>query len=137
LTLGLPMAFAHDKTGYHWGAGDLAAAVKYHFYHNETAGVQIAVFPGVTLPTASHGLGAGHVTALLPIWAQKDVGKWSVFGGGVYAIYPGAGNRDYWNGGMAVTREFGERLLIGVETDRRGADVIDGRASTSLGLGVI
>ena len=137
LTLGLPVAFMHDKTGYQWGAGDLAASVKYRFYHNEAAGIQIAVFPGVTLPTASHGLGSGHVTALLPVWAQKDMGRWSVFGGGGYAINPGAGNRDYWTGGMAVTRQFGKRLLIGVEADRRGADVIGGRASTSLGLGAI
>lgn len=137
LTLGLPVAFAHDQSGYQWGAGDLAASVKYRFYHDEAAGLQIAVFPGVTLPTASKGLGAGRVTALLPIWAQQDLGKWSVFGGGGYAINPGAGNRDYWTGGIAVTRRFGERLLIGVEGDRHGADVIGGRAATSLGLGAI
>lgn len=38
---------------------------------------------------------------------------------------------------MALTRKFGERLLVGVEADRQGADAIGGRASTSLGLGAI
>lgn len=137
LTLGLPLAYTHDATGWTSGAGDLAASVKYRFYHDEAAGVQIAAFPGITLPTASKGLGAGHVTALLPIWAQKDLGKWSVFGGGGYAINPGLGNRDYWTGGIAVTRQFGENLLVGLEADRQSADVVGGHATTSLGLGAI
>jgi len=89
------------------------------------------------LPTASNGMGAGRVTALLPVWLQKDSGPWSVFGGGGYAINPGAGNRDYWTGGVAVTRQLGESLLLGVEADRQGRDTVDGRAATSLGLGAI
>jgi hypothetical protein len=137
LTVGLPLAYTHDASGWTSGAGDLAASVKYRFYHDEAAGVQIAAFPGITLPTASKGLGAGYVTALLPIWAQKDLGKWSVFGGGGYAINPGAGNRNYWTGGIALTRQFGEKLLVGLEADQQDADVVGGHAATSLGIGVI
>lgn len=137
ITVGLPAAFTHEGGTTRWGAGDLEASVKYRFYHNEEAGLQIAAFPGITLPTASNGMGAGHVTALLPIWAQKDLGNWSLFGGGGYAINPGAGNQDYWTGGVAVARQFGERLLVGVEVDRRGADTVGGSPSTSLGLGAI
>jgi hypothetical protein len=137
VTIGLPAAYSHDARGWHWGAGDLEASVKYRFYHNERAGLQIAVFPGVTLPTARRGFGAGHVTALLPIWAQKDFGPWSVFGGGGYAINPGPGNRNYATAGVALARRFGERLLLGIEADRQGPDVVGGRASTSLGAGVI
>lgn len=137
ITVGLPAAFSHDASGWRWAAGDLEISAKYRFYHDEDAGLQIAFFPGVTLPTAGHGMGAGRVTALLPVWGQKDFGRWSVFGGGGYAINPGAGNRDYWTVGVALTREVGERLLVGVEVDRRGADTVGGSASTSLGAGVI
>ncbi|MEO6041838.1 MAG: hypothetical protein ABIP41_08055, partial [Croceibacterium sp.] len=138
ITVGLPAAaYTHDATGWRWGAGDLAVSAKYRFYHDEAAGVQIAAFPGVTLPTATSGLGAGRVTALLPVWAQKDFGPWSAFGGGGYAINPGAGNRDYWTGGAALARQFGKRLLVGVEADRQGPDTVGGRASTSLGVGAI
>lgn len=137
LTVGLPAAYTHDAAGWHWGAGDLEASVKYRFYRNEAAGVQIAAFPAITLPTASRGLGADHVTALLPIWAQKDFGRWSIFGGGGYALNPGSGNRNYWTGGVALTRTFGERLLLGVEADRQGRDIPSGRATTSLGIGAI
>jgi hypothetical protein len=137
ITVGLPVAYSHDGAGWRWGAGDLEASVKYRFYHDEAAGVQIAAFPGVTLPTATHGLGAGKVAAFLPVWAQKDMGPWSVFGGGGYAVNPGSGNRDYWTGGVAMTRKLGERWLVGAEIDRQGPDTVGGRASTSVGIGGI
>lgn len=137
LTVGIPMAFVHDAAGRHWGAGDLEVSAKYRFYHDDAAGLSVAAFPGLTLPTASHGMGNGKVTALLSVWVQKDAGPWSVFGGGGYAINPGAGHRDYWTGGVAVTRQVSSRLLLGGEVDRQGADSVGGRASTSLGLGGI
>ena len=137
VTLGLPVSYAHDARGWRWGAGDLKLSVKYRFYHDEDSGVQVAFFPGATLPTASNGMGTGKVTGLLPVWAQKDFGRWSLFGGGGYAINPGAGNRDYWTGGLAVTRQVAEPLLLGVEADRQGADTVGGQGSTSLGLGAI
>lgn len=137
LTLGLPVTYTHDSGGLRWGAGDLRASLKYRFYHDEAAEVQIAAFPGVTLPTASNGMSAGHVTALLPVWAQKNFGKWAVFGGGGYAINPGAGNRNYWTGGVAFTRQISDRLLLGMEGDRQGSDAVGGRAITRLGLGAI
>lgn len=137
LTFEVPAAYTHDSGGTEWGMGDVAVSLKYRFYHDEEAGVSIAVFPGVTLPTATNGMGADEVTAFLPVWAQKDFGPWSVFGGGGYAINPGAGNRDYWSGGIAVSRQMSERFMLGVEIDRQGADTIDGDASTSLGLGAI
>ncbi|HWA62383.1 MAG TPA: hypothetical protein VG939_13465 [Caulobacteraceae bacterium] len=137
VTVDLPVAYAHDASGLHTGRGDLGVSVKYRFLNDEAAHVQVAVFPALTLPTASGGLGAGRVTAFLPVWAQKDAGPWSVFGGGGYAINPGPGNRNYWSGGLAVTRTVSKSLLAGLEIDRQGADTQGGRASTSLGAGAI
>ena len=137
ITMGVPFAYAHDQAGMHSGLGDLEFSVKYRFYHDGAGGVSIAAFPGVTLPTATHGLGSDHVTALLPVWGQKDFDDWSVFGGGGYSINPGRGNRDFWTGGVALTRKFSDALLVGIEVDREGADTVDGRASTSLGMGAI
>jgi hypothetical protein len=137
VTIGVPLAYAHDHSGMHSGLGDLEVSVKYRFYHDETAAISIAAFPGMSVPTATHVLGSDHVTALLPVWGQKDFGPWSVFGGGGYAVNPGKGNRNYWTGGVALTREVSDNLLIGIEADRQGADELDGRASTSLGIGAI
>jgi hypothetical protein len=137
VTVGLPVAYAHEASGLRTGRGDLELSVKYRFLHDATTGLSLAAFPGLTLPTASGGLGSRNVTALLPVWAQKDMGDWAVFGGGGYAINPGRENHNYWTGGVAVTRRWSERLLTGVEIDRQGADVVGGRAATSLGVGAI
>jgi hypothetical protein len=137
LTAGWSASYVHDASGYRWGRGDLELSAKYRFYHDDAAGISIAVFPGITLPTGSNGMGNRKVTALLPVWAQKDIGPWSIFGGGGYAINPGRGNRDYWTGGLAVTRQLSKRFLLGVEVDRQGADAVDTRAETSLGMGAI
>jgi hypothetical protein len=137
LSVALPVDYVHSSTGWRWGSGDVELSAKYRIVHDETSGIQVAVYPGVTLPTGSNGMGAGRVTGVLPVWVQKDAGPWSIFGGGGYAINPGSGNRDYWIGSVAVTRRFGKRLVLGVETHRQGADTTDGRASTSFGLGAI
>ncbi|MFM6933088.1 MAG: transporter [Novosphingobium sp.] len=137
LTVGLPIAFEHDPAGTKWGAGDLELSAKYRIVNDERHHLQVALFPGISLPTARNGMGAGKVTALLPVWIQKDAGKWSVFGGGGYAINPGAGNRNYWTGGVALSRQVSEALLVGVEIDRQGAAAVGEGATTSLGLGAI
>ncbi len=137
ITVGLPIAFAHDRDGTAWGAGDAAVSAKYRFYHDDKLGLSLAAFPGLTLSTATRDLGAGRVTGFLPVWIQEDSGKWSVFGGGGYAINPGTSNKDYWTGGIAVSREVTEQLLIGLEADRSGADTIGGNGSTSFGIGTI
>ena len=135
ITVGLPIAFAHDSNGMKWGAGDAAVSAKYRFYHDDKSGLSLAAFPGLTLSTATSDMGAGRVTGFLPVWIQKDSGKWSVFGGGGYAINPGESNKDYWTGGIAVSHEVTDRLLIGLESDRSGAETIGGSGSTSLGIG--
>jgi len=137
LTFVLPVAFSHDdSSGWRAGRGDLELSAKYRFYHND-AGFSVAAFPGITLPTASRGFGNRKVTALLPIWGQQDIGAWSFFGGGGYAINPGQGNRDYWTGGLAVTRQISKSFLLGIEATRDGADNDDSRARTNLGIGAI
>src|SRR5262245_15522805 len=137
LTLELPASYARDSGDWRWGAGDIGLSAKYRFYHDEDRDISIAAFPGITLPTGSNGMGAGEFTGFLPVWAQKNMGDWSVFGGGGYAINPGTGNRNYLTGGIAVTRSYGERLLVGIEADRHGPDTAAGSGSTSLGLGAI
>lgn len=137
VTVGAPIGYSHASGGINAGRGDLELSVKYRFFHDETHAVQVALFPGITAPTAAGGFGARHVTALLPVWLQKDSGAWSLFGGGGFAINPGAGNRNYWTGGLALSRELSRNLLVGCEADRQGADTPEGRATTSVGIGAI
>jgi hypothetical protein len=136
LTATLPVDFVRDG-GTRAGAGDIEIGIKYRFFQNEAAGIAIAIFPRVILPTAGRDFGTGRVQLLLPVWAQKDFGPWSLFGGGGYMITPGAGNRDFWQSGLALTRTMTERLSLGVELFHEAASETGGHATTSLGLGGI
>ena len=135
LSANLPVAFAHDAGRTRAGTGNLSLSVKCRFLHDEAAGLTAAFYPEVTLPTARHGLGNDKLTGFLPLWVQKDSGPWSVFGGGGLALNPGRGNRNYWSGGIAITREVSTRLQLGIEAARQGADTVGGQSSTSLGIG--
>jgi hypothetical protein len=116
--------------------GDIQLAAKYRFIHQstESPAPDVSFFPAAILPTGKeeHDLGL-----FLPLWAQKDWGKWSMFGGGGYTIKPGAGNRNSWLTGVALTREVSERLTLGAEIFDQTAQTTRDRAFTGMNLGVI
>jgi Putative MetA-pathway of phenol degradation len=132
LTATLPMAYANGTGS---AVGDIELGVKYRFVHHQKSGVDVAIFPRVILPTAGKGFGTGRASFLLPVWAQKTMGRWAIFGGGGYTINPGPGQRDFALASVAVTRQMSDRLTLGIEASRTGPDAVDARASTSLGLG--
>lgn len=132
LTATLPVDFVRGP-GARTGLGDLEFGAKYRFLHDEAAGVSLAAFPRAIVPTSK--VGSGRVAFLLPVWGEKDWRRWSVFGGGGYAVNPGLGNRNYWVAGAAVTRAIGKRLAVGAEATHHGRDADDAPAVTTLGLG--
>jgi hypothetical protein len=113
-------------------------ALKWKFLHQKdgTARPDMAFFPRIFWPTASSRFGSQHVDVLLPLWLGRDFDSWSTFGGGGYQIHPGAGNEDFWFGGIALTHTLHEGLTIGGEIYHRTADATDGKALTALGFGV-
>jgi hypothetical protein len=140
LTAVLPLAFgapsALSETGLRGGPGDIELAIKFKFLHQSDGSwaPDVAVFPRLFVPTADHALGTGRLGLLLPIWAQKDFGPWSVFGGGGYQINPGADQRNFWQGGGAISRSLGERLTLGAELFGQTRDTNAGGAYTTLNL---
>ena len=74
LTATLPIDFTRGP-GARTGIGDVELGVKYRFFHDEAAGVSIAAFPRLILPTSGRRFGSGKTAMLLPVWGQKDIGK--------------------------------------------------------------
>ncbi len=140
LTAVLPVAFgapdAFSDHGLRAGPGDVELAVKYKFLHQSDATwtPDVAVFPRLFVPTADRALGTGRLGLLLPIWAEKDFGPWSVFGGGGYQFNPGQGQRNFWQGGGAISRNFGERFSLGAELFGQTRDTEAGGAYTTLNM---
>ena len=139
LTATLPVGFARQggQSGWTTGGGDVELGLKYRFLNHDRAGFSVAVFPRAILPTASNGFGSELTRFLLPVWAQQDIGPWSVFGGGGYEINPGNGNRDFWQAGLAVTRAISDRWAVGSEITHQGPENVGAPSTTSLGLGSI
>jgi hypothetical protein len=138
LTATLPLSFSHSpQDGWRSGTGDVELGVKYRFFHDQKNGLSAAIFPRAILPTAAHSP-SEKTRLLLPIWAGKDFAKGtSVFGGGGFTINPGTGNRDFWQAGIAATKDLTKRVSIGAEVVRQGAETQDGTAQTRLGIGSI
>jgi hypothetical protein len=136
LSVDLPVAYERS-VGSHLGMGDIGASVKYRWLHQDPNGPtpDVAFFPAVSIPTAAHRVGSGHWELGLPIWAQKDVGDWSFFGGGGYTFNPGEGNRNYWRGGLAAQRTLSKRLSLGAEIYHHTADARDGQSFTGMTVG--
>ena len=138
LTATLPMSFSHEpNAGWRGGTGDVELAVKYRFLNDERSGVSAAIFPRAFLPTSSieHG---EKMRLLLPLWLEKDfAGGTSIFGGGGYQLNPGRGNRNFWQAGIAVTQDLGDKFSLGAEIIRQGPDETGGTAQTRAGLGSI
>lgn len=135
LTLVVPLAYEHaDRM--RAGFGVVEAAAKLQLLHQDGAGLDLTVFPRVFLPTARARFGPRNANLLLPLWAQKDFGPWSVFGGGGYQLNPGRSNRNFWTEGLAVTRAVGERLSLGAEVFHHSADAVDAHAFTGVNVGV-
>jgi len=135
LTAVVPLEF--DTASGDTAVGNIELAAKYKFLHREDTGLDVAAFPRVFLPSASHSIGDRHASLLLPVWVEKDWGAWSAFGGGGCAINRGGDSQDYCLFGWALTRAVRPDLHLGLELYHRTADTRGGRAATGLGGGAI
>jgi len=137
-----PLAYDKPADGTsHYGYGDMELGVKYRFVHTGEEGseFQLGIFPLVELPTGNSdkGLGNGKSQVFVPLWLQKDFGKWTTYGGGGYWFNPGEGNRDYWFAGWEVQRKLTDSLTAGIEGQFRTADTVNAHHSFALNAGGI
>jgi len=135
VTLVVPAAYEVSVDG-RAGMGVVEAAAKWKVLRQKpgTWTPDVALFPRLFIPTASRGFDSGKLGLLLPVWVGKDFGPWSLFGGG-YQINPGAGSRNFWTGGLALTRTLSDRLSLGGEVYHRTANATGGRDLTGVNVG--
>lgn len=136
LDLGLASAGGGGKPAT-TGFGDVALSVKYRFLQETNGWPELAIFPGLTLPTgeADRGLGNGRATYHLPLWAQKSFGPWTVDGGGGVFLNSASGARDHPYGGVLLQRNLGGHLSLGGEMFAQGQDAEGDRGYAALNFG--
>lgn len=79
---------------------------------------------------------AAALSLLLPVWLEKNRGKWSAFGGAGCELNRGGGSRNFCETGFAVTNQIRKDLQLGVEIFHQTADTIGGQDTTSVGTGI-
>jgi hypothetical protein len=100
-----------------YGFGDLELGAKFRFVQEGKSMPMIGIFPLVEIPTGSEsrGLGNGKAQVYIPVWLQKSFGNWQTYGGAGYWINPGTDKKNWVYFGWQVSRQFTEKLNIGVE----------------------
>jgi hypothetical protein len=85
---------------------------------------QIGIFTMYEMPTGNYnkGLGVGKVWYKLPLWIQKNWGKWLFDGGGGYQLVKQTGYRSFPYTGWLVKKELSERLELGAEVFAHGRE---------------
>lgn len=123
-----------------FGLGDMELGAKIAFIKESKHFPQIGSFTMFEIPTgnADKGLGVGKVWYKLPIWLQKNVGKWTFDGGAGYQVVPQTGFRNFPYTGWLVKKELSERLELGAEVfahGREGMAPAQTEASTMIDVG--
>jgi hypothetical protein len=135
-----PLAYDAPSDGStHYGCGDTELGVKFRFFQESDHLPQVGVFPLLEIPTGNEreGLGSGHVQAFLPLWLQKKLGDWTIYGGGGYGINPGAGHENWGFGGVVVQRQVTKTFLLGAEIYHHTTMETDGRDDTAFDIGTV
>ena len=137
LTLVIPDAYEHPRDGTSAsGLESIELAAKYRFVRQDRSGWDIAVFPRLFLPSASASVGSRHAALLVPVWLERDWGRWSSFGGGGCALNRGGDARNYCLASWALAYQLRSNLQLGAELVYQSPDTRDTPASFSAGAGV-
>ena len=85
---------------------------------------QIGSFTMLELPTgsAARGLGLGKAWYKLPLWAQKNIGKWLLDGGAGETVVRQLGFRNFAYGGFLAKYTLSKRLELGSEIFAHAAE---------------
>jgi hypothetical protein len=100
-----------------FGLTDSETGIKIAFFKETQHVPQRGTFTMFEIPTgnSARGLGVGKVWYKLPIWLQKNIGKWLLDGGAGYEVVPQTGYRNFPYAAFLLKYKFGQRLELGTE----------------------
>jgi hypothetical protein len=112
-----------------FGLTDMELGAKIAFIKESKYIPQIGSFTMFEIPTgnSNRGLGVGKTWYKLPIWLQKNEGKWLFDGGIGYQIVPQTEYRNFLYTGWLVKRGINERFELGAEIFAHGKEALAAR----------
>jgi hypothetical protein len=106
------------------GLTDMELGVKLAIIKETKTIPQIGTFTMFEMPTGNYdsGLGVGKVWYRLPLWLQKNEGKWLFDGGAGETVVPQKGYHDFPYGGFLLKREMNKKLELAAEVFSHGGE---------------
>jgi hypothetical protein len=139
--LHLQPRYSSERTGQdvRYGFDDTEIGVKYRFLNIErdNSALMVGIYPIYQLPTGNTQFGPDRRQGklFLPLWIQRDIGRWTYYGGPGYRINPGTGNKNsVFLGGTALYKAT-DSLQIGAEVFHETPTSIDGKSAAGFNLG--
>lgn len=107
-----------------FGLMDMELGAKIAFIKESKYIPQIGSFTMFEIATGNtdRGLGVGKTWYKLPVWLQKNEGKWLFDGGIGYQVVPQTDYRNFLYTGWLVKREINERIDLGAELFSHGKE---------------
>ena len=123
-----------------FGLTDMELGAKIAYIKESKHIPQIGTFTMFEMPAGNYdkGLGVGKVWYKLPIWLQKNFGKWLIDGGAGETVVPQTDYHNFPYGGLLVKKELSEHLELGAEIFAHGGEGIatpQTKASTMIDAG--
>lgn len=123
-----------------FGVTDMELGAKIAYIKESKYFPQVGTFTMFEMPTGDFdkGLGVGKVWYKLPVWLQKNIGKWLLDGGAGETVVPQIGYRDFPYGGFLLKYTLSERLELGGELFAHGKEGVAApqtQASTMIDFG--
>ena len=107
-----------------FGLNDVELGAKIAYIKESKYVPQIGTFTMFEMPTGNSdkGLGVGKVWYKLPLWLQKNWGKWMVDGGAGETVVPQKQYHNFPYGGFLVKRELNKKLELAAEVFSHGGE---------------
>ena len=108
-----------DGSNRNFGFDNTEIGVKYRFMHQKQSNSEkmLGIYPMLQLPTGSRKFGdaSGKTQLFLPIWAQINSDKWTLYGGGGYRLNNFKDSKNSWFVGITMLYEVTNKLKLGAE----------------------
>jgi hypothetical protein len=140
LAITLPYAYDRPSTGpARSGPGDTIYGAKYCLAEETAGRPMISMYPQLQTGSgdASRGLGMGGNAFFLPVWLQKNWGRWQLNGGGGYWFSRAPGIHNYSFTGVQIQNAVSDHWTLGAEVFHSGEMSSGQGSSTGFNLGVV
>ena len=132
----LPMNYnSIQNKDFEYGYSNTELGFKYRFFQSSDKSLQIGTFPIFEIPTINNKNFSNNLQIYLPVWIQKNRGKWTTYGGEGYWFNPGNNNKNWLYGGWEIQYDFSKVFTLGGELFYRTASTVDSHAFAGFNLG--